>query len=63
MKKLNLLRKIIGFPFVVVFRIIYFIFVPLAIIIGFMTTNWEDDWERNYFLKEIKKEISFGFWK
>jgi hypothetical protein len=63
MKKLNLIRKIINFPFLVCWRIASFIIFPLTAVLGFLQTNWEDDWDRNYFIKTIKKDISFGFWK
>ena len=60
---LNLIRKTLALPFHVVFRTLCFVFFPLTLICGFIMTDWESEWDRNFFWKQIKNDISFGFWK
>jgi uncharacterized membrane protein len=62
-QKLNLIRKIVNFPFVVLWRIFMFIFFPIIFIMGFLQTDFENKWDRDYFWGVVKKSISFGFWK
>lgn len=62
-KTLNLIRKIPLIPFVIVWRILMFAMLPLLVVISFFMTNWEDEWERDYYIRQYKNVISFGFWK
>lgn len=51
MKKLNLIRKIIKFPFAL-------LFFPLLVIIGFFFTDWENGFDRKFY-KELLKNLLF----
>lgn len=46
-QKLNWVRRIVLFPFRVVF------FIPM-VTIGFFMTNFEDEWEVNFYRKMVK---------
>ena len=60
MKTLNTIRKIILFPLRILIYPFKLIFVvPLDFIIGFFLTNWEDEWDRDYYFKTIKKNLKF----
>ncbi len=60
---LNLIRKTILFLPVVIWRVLIFIFLPISVPMLFLMTDWEDDWDKKYFIKCFKHHISFGFWK
>ena len=62
-KTLNLIRKIPLIPFIVIWRILMFVFSPIIAIMTFFMTDWEDKWDRNYMICQLKNAISFGFWK
>ena len=60
MKTLNTIRKIVLFPLRILIYPIKLIFiVPLDFIAGFFLTNWEDEWDRDYYFKTIKKDLKF----
>ena len=63
MKIIKIIQKIIRFPFIVIYRILDFLLIPFTIIIGFIITDFEDKFHKNYYFKALKKGISFGFWK
>ena len=56
-KTYKLLNKIREFPLLIL-RILFYpikiLALPLVIITGFFIINWENQWDRNYFKKEIK---------
>lgn len=62
MKNLNLIRKIIVFPFVAIWRTTMFLCLPVLILIGFLCTNFEDEWEVRFFKKSIKNVFTFKKW-
>jgi len=62
-KHLNLIKNIVVFPFVVFWRLLLFIAMPLIFILGIFITDWEDESQREFIKEELKKYISFGFWK
>lgn len=60
---LNLIRTIPLIPFIVAYRIITFILAPIIAVLIFFITDWEDEFDRNYYIRQFKKAVSFGFWK
>lgn len=50
MKLLNTIKKIIKLPFAL-------LILPALLIAMFVTTDWEDGWDRNYNKTFIKKLI------
>ncbi len=46
MKTINIIRKVLKFPFVLVTY-------PLIVIMGFFMTNFEDEWDVNYYKKML----------
>lgn len=47
MKTLNIIRRIVSFPFAVVL-------FPVIAIMGFLMTNWEDERDREYYKSTLK---------
>lgn len=59
-KKLESIRQIFLFPFRLIrypFKIT--IWLLTSIIFGFFLTDWNDEWYRNYYKKEIKDCFKF----
>ena len=49
MKKLNLIRKIIKFPFGL-------LLFPIWAVMGFFMTDWENQYEKDFYKKSLKEE-------
>ena len=62
-KTLNTIRKIIFSPFIFPFRILNFMFFPSHLVFGFLCTDFENEWEREFYFHILKRSISFGFWR
>ena len=66
-KHLNLIRSVIRFPFIVVDRTLGFLISPLFILMAIVILLVRDDWQNErimkYTISEMKKVVSFGFWK
>ena len=62
-KTLNRIKKSFGSPINGFFNICNFFMFPVHLIFGFCATDFEDEWDRNFYFEMLKKSISFGFWK
>ena len=55
-KALNIMKL----PFRLIFYLIKLFFIfPMLAFVGFLQTDFEDDWDRNYFINEIKNVLKF----
>ncbi len=53
-KTINKLKETIAWPFRVMLYPLKLISFPFLVVIGFFDTNFEDEWDRNYYKKELK---------
>lgn len=56
---LETFRRIITLPFKIIWWIINIILLPCHLFIGFLLTNWENKWDREYFCEAVRKLFTF----
>ena len=58
-KIFNIISKTLRIIFKIAILPILILFFPLFVVIGFISTDWNDDWDRDYYIKQLKGKY---FW-
>lgn len=57
--KIEVSRRIVILPFRIIARIINIILLPILLPMEALMTDWNDEWDRDYFFRQIKKLWTF----